>query len=225
MVDGIPNEATFIETRLALQSVAEHVLCPARHAATNRIGLRPAPGGFATPPFPHGDATRVVAVDGTELVVRDGDVERRAVLTTVGAAAQVVGIAPGAPTDVFTPTTPLDPDAPLQVDPDVAATFAAWWALVDEALATFAPEEPAQLWPEHFDLATTIDEVNYGGSPGDGSHQLPYLYIGPWSPPTPDGEFWNRPFGAAIAATEITSVEAAVSYFQEARRRLDAAPA
>ena len=49
-----------------------------------------------------------------------------------------------------------------------------------------------QLWPEHFDLATTIDEVNYGGSPGDDGHPLPYLYVGPWTPPEPDGGVLER---------------------------------
>jgi hypothetical protein len=226
MAPPTPSEARFIETRLALQSVAEHVVCAARHAATGRIGLRSAPGGFATPAFPNGDGQRVLAVDGTELVVRDGEVERRAMLTSVGAAAQVVGIVAGAPTEVFTPTTPLEPDAPLRIDADVAATFAAWWALVDEALAVFAAEqpegsvEPAQLWPEHFDLATTIDEVNYGGSPGDSSHELPYLYVGPWTPPEPDGDFWNRPFGAALPATEVTAVADALDFFREGQRRL-----
>ena len=36
------------------------------------------------------------------------------------------------------------------------------------------------LWPEHFDLAIDVDEVNYGVSPGDGYHGAPYAYVGPW---------------------------------------------
>lgn len=38
-------------TREAWHRLAEHVLSAARHAATGRIGLLPAPGGFATPEF------------------------------------------------------------------------------------------------------------------------------------------------------------------------------
>ena len=56
--------ATMVTTRLALQSLAEHVLSAARHRATGRIGLRAAPGGFATPPFPSDHGDRVLAVEG-----------------------------------------------------------------------------------------------------------------------------------------------------------------
>ena len=227
MTNTEPSESSFIETRSALQSVAEHVLCAARHQATGRIGLRPAPGGFTTPAFPSPMGERTLAVDGLDLVVSDDGGERRTPLRTVGAAAEFVGITPGAPTDVFTPTTALDLDAPLRIDPAAAAAFADWWLLVDQAITAFASEHrdespgAAQLWPEHFDLGIQVGEVNYGGSPGDASHQLPYLYVGPWSPPEQD-DFWNRPFGAAIAASEIPDVAAALDFFREARRRLDA---
>ena len=50
------------------------------------------------------------------------------------------------------------------------------------------------LWPEHFDVAVTEDEVNYGVSPGDDFHPLPYAYVGPWT--SRIGVFWNAPFGA-----------------------------
>ena len=50
------------------------------------------------------------------------------------------------------------------------------------------------LWPEHFDVAVTDAEVNYGVSPGDDFHPLPYAYVGPWT--SRIGEFWNAPFGA-----------------------------
>ena len=36
------------------------------------------------------------------------------------------------------------------------------------------------LWPEHFDVAVTDNEVNYGVSAGDDGHPLPYAYVGPW---------------------------------------------
>jgi hypothetical protein len=50
------------------------------------------------------------------------------------------------------------------------------------------------LWPEHFDVAVTEGEVNYGVSPGDDYHPMPYAYVGPWTQRT--GSFWNAPFGA-----------------------------
>lgn len=223
--EGLPPEATFIETRLALHSVAEHVLCAARHAATGRIGLRSAPDGFTTPPFPSPNGDRTVAVVGVDLVVRDDRGERRAPLTTVGAAAAAAEITPGAPTDLFTPTTPLAVDEPLAIDPVVAATLARWWHLTANAFTAFAAEqvgvspEPAQLWPEHFDLGGQVGEVNYGGSPGDSGHQMPYLYVGPWSPPEQD-DFWNRPFGALVASADVPDVAAALDFFREGQRRL-----
>ena len=221
-----PGEATLIETRLALQAVAEHVLCAARYRATGRIGLRSSPGGFTTPPFPSDHGDRTLAIDGRDLVATDDRGTERARLTTVHDAAVLAEIEPGAPAEVFTPTTALDPEAPLAVDDAAAAVLAGWWALVDEALAAFraehAAEEPAetQLWPEHFDLATSVGEVNYGGSPGDGGHPQPYLYVGPWSPPEPDGGFWNRPFGALVPATEVPDASTALAFFREARARL-----
>ena len=39
------------------------------------------------------------------------------------------------------------------------------------------------LWPEHFDVAVERGpegrRATYGGSPGDGQHALPYLYVAP----------------------------------------------
>jgi hypothetical protein len=224
MPDAPPHEPPIVRTRLAWQAVAEHVLSAARHAATGRIGLRPAPGGFATPAYPSGHGERTLAVAGNELVRTDDRGEVRAPLTTVADAARLAEVAAGAPRSVYTPATPLLPDEPLFVDPGSAAVLADWWALVDEALGRFAaahahegPTE-AQLWPEHFDLGLSLGEVNYGGSPGDGGDPLPYLYVGPWSP-RPHDVFWNRSFGAAIAAAEIGGVDEAVAFLEEGRRR------
>ena len=50
-----PNTIDLTTTRLALQRLAVHVLARRRHAVTGRFGLRPAPGGLATPAF--GDET------------------------------------------------------------------------------------------------------------------------------------------------------------------------
>ena len=41
----------FIATRASLHTLAEHVLAPARHRVTGRIGLRATEGGFGAPPF------------------------------------------------------------------------------------------------------------------------------------------------------------------------------
>ena len=212
-------------TRVALQSVAEHVLSAALHAATGRIGLRRTPGGFGTPVFDRDGQPTQIVVDGTELEVRIGDQRRRAPLTTLRAAGELAGIEPGAPVDVYTPATPLVLDAVLAVDRAQAQVLADWFALVDDALEGLrreaADQDPAitQLWPEHFDLATTIDEVNYGGSPGDEAHDLPYLYVGPWKPPPTDA-FWNEPFGASCSSAHVVTVHDALAFFQRGRELL-----
>jgi hypothetical protein len=217
-------------TRAALHAVAEHVLSPALHRATGRIGLRTTPGGFGTPWFPAGDGERQVRIDGTALVVaeRDGSereaAERRGPLRTVGEAATFARIAPGAPAGVYPPVTPLEPDRRLALDPVAAGLIHEWFDLTGRALDAFrrthVVDEPsiAQLWPEHFDLAISMAEVNYGGSPGDDGHAGPYLYVGPWRLDGRDDAFWNEPFGASLAYDQVRTVDDAVAFFTSGRR-------
>jgi len=213
-------------TRRCLHAVAEHVLGAALHAATGHIGLRATPGGFGTPVF-DGPVDRCqLRVDGTELVVTEGATERRAELTTIRAAAELAGIVPGAPADVYQPATPLDLDVPLHIDDGAAHRLAGLFDQVGTALEQLrarhgdetAPE--AQLWPEHFDLALTLDEVNYGGSPGDDGHPEPYLYVGPWTRPADDDPFWNEPFGASVEAGPDVDAATALTFFESGRTRL-----
>ena len=89
-------------------------------------------------------------------------------------------------------------------------------ALGDEALRAFAPDEEPVLWPEHFDVGITVDEVNYGVSPGDGFHAEPYAYVGPWQVPAAD-DFWDAPFGAARALDSLGTAEAVQRFFEEGR--------
>lgn len=219
----VPDDA-LATTRASLQALAEHVASKARYVATGRIGLQVTPQGIVTPPFPSPlieGADRRIIITGTHVEVIDGDRENRGTITTIRAAAELVGIEAGAPTDVFTPRTPLDLDAPLVTDEAAAARIIAWYLMTNEALealrAENAEHEPSivQLWPEHFDLACSIGEVNYGGSPGDDGIPQPYLYVGPWSPPPPDGDFWTHPFGAARTADHIASAADAVAFFRE----------
>ncbi len=216
-----------VSTRLGLQSVAEQVLAPAQYAASGHIGLRAAPGGIATPWFDTDAGARRVRIEGLDLVVEQGDHDQRARLTTVAAAAELVGVAPGVPAGLYSPARPLVPDLTLELDPGAAGRLADFYAAVDEALGAFGREhhaDEAQLWPEHFDLALTVDQVNYGGSPGDAEHPEPYLYVGPWSPPPPDGDFWNEPFGATRPAPAGMTAAAAESFFRQGRSRLAGRP-
>jgi hypothetical protein len=127
---------------------------------------------------------------------------------------------------LYRPVTPLVLDAPLRIDRAAAMRLAEWYQLVARALDALCREladerpVPVQLWPEHFDLATTIAGVNYGGSPGDGGHPLPYLYVGPQQPPAVGGGFWNEPFGASRPASGVADERDALAFFLDGRRRL-----
>ena len=91
-------------------------------------------------------------------------------------------------------------------------------ALGQEALLAFAPAEAPVLWPEHFDVAIRVDEVNYGVSPGDGFSAEPYAYVGVAAAPAGDA-FWNAPFGAAVPLRELPGVAAVSGFFTAGRER------
>jgi hypothetical protein len=217
----LPTPADLTETRRSWHRVAEHVLAAGQFASAGTIRLRAWPGGVAT----------VVGVDGVqlavvadELVVVDGDAVRSSRLTTLRDAAAFSGVTPGL-RDSYPPATSDDLDEPLRIDTAAARTLAAWFALGDEALRRFADElgRPAEpvLWPEHFDLGITLDDVNYGVSPGDEQRPEPYLYVGPHEgPPADDPAFWNAPFGAAVGAEHISTPQDAVAFFSEGRARV-----
>jgi hypothetical protein len=215
---------TLRTTRGSLHAVAEHVMAASQYARKRRLGLRQATGGFATQSYVVDGVERRVAVVGTELLVRDdvgGEAaELRVPITSLRAAGGLAGGPLGMPSDAYRPSPMPDPDGDLAVDPGVASLFANFLARVQAALTVFAAELVAegpseiQLWPEHFDLAATISEVTYGGSPGDAEHDRPYLYVGPFEPP-PRGGFWNEPFGASRDWLEIDGVEGALRFFRE----------
>lgn len=207
----------------SLHAVAEHVVAAALYAETGRIGLRVSPGGFSTPPFGAGRTVGVVEVD---IVVTSPTGTRRAPLTTLGQAAQVADVTPGAPAEVYPPVTPNDPDAPLVVDPVSARAIAAWHALGDDALrqwaTVLAPAAPAQptLWPEHFDVAIEVDAITYGASPGDDYSDHPYLYVSAAVERRSSDAFWNAPFGAALPWDDVSGPPDAVRFFQAGHRHL-----
>lgn len=196
----ITDRDVLVRTRHSWHAVAEHVLAPARHRAEGRIGLRVTEGGFGTPELPSGVIARVA---GNALVVTGPDQTSTTPLTTVAAACAVLGIEPGAPLDVYTPTTPLEPEAALMIDDGAAGLLAAWFTLgwtTLEGLVSDASESdgasPPTLWPEHFDAATELGQEargtrgGFGVSPGDDAHPEPYLYVTHWADVRSD-PFWN----------------------------------
>lgn len=221
-------------TRRSLHAVGEHVLGAALYRGRHRIGLRQFTGGFATQNYLYIRAGAAVErramVVGTEVVVRDDDlaggtIEDRAPITTLAVAARLVDVEPGMPADMYTPEPMPDPDEELVVDAEAAALLAELTAIGYAALvilcAHFVDESPdeIQLWPEHFDLATSFAEINFGLSPGDTDHPWPYFYVGPRTPPAPD-DFWNEPFGASLEVREVPTVDEVLSFFGEGHGRL-----
>src|SRR5438045_2062001 len=154
MSEPVPHTA-----RRALHGVAELVLAGPQYRRSGTIRLRPAPGGFGTVAEPD------LRIDGAFLVAGG----HRLLLSGTSARelAEAAGVEVGAP-GIYSDGSGVGPDDPIDVDEGAAARLAACYSRGDEGLRAFAPDETPVLWPEHFDLGITIDEVNYGVSPGDG---------------------------------------------------------
>jgi hypothetical protein len=209
-----PLPASFVATRNGMHALAEHVLAPARHRIDGHIGLVPAPGGFGTPTLGDGERVRV---DGIELVYERPGTTTRVGITTLGTAAQFVGVPLGLPDGVYTPSTPCAPELPIASDVEAAHALTAWIAFGDALLIelreTYAAHDPSgtTLWPEHFDLACDLGDktagvrATYGASPGDEVIGQPYLYVGPWEPSRRTGKLATHPFGAAITYDELSA--------------------
>jgi hypothetical protein len=205
-------------TRRAWHGVAELVLAGPQYRRSGTIRLRVVPGGFATVREPD------LRVEGTELVAAE-----RLPLDGRGCAdlAAAAGVDVGVPEGLYHDHSGVPPEEPLRVDPAAAAHLAACFAAGDTALravaATAGADVTPVLWPEHFDLGITMDEVNYGLSPGDGYLGEPYAYVGPWK--ARRGEFWNAPFGAARTVRELPTAEALTRFYATGRERAATDPA
>jgi len=197
-----------VATRTALHGAAELLLAGPQYDVSDTVRLRVLPDGIATRLAPD---LRLV---GSELIAPGG---RTSLTGTFAEAAARVGLVARRLDDVYSDGPGLTPDDRVEVDPTHVSTVWAALASGDAALRAFAPEHDPILWPEHFDVAITVDEVNYGVSPGDGFHPTPYAYVGPWTPRT--GAFWNQPFGAARPLTSLPDATAVAEFFAEGRDR------
>jgi hypothetical protein len=202
------DQQTLELSRRALHGLAELVLAGPQYARSQDIRLRVTPGGFATVTEPD------VRIDGVELVTSGG---RLPLSGTFAELATAAGLEARALRDVYHDGPDVSADEPILVDPGAAAVIAAAFAQGDAAMRAFAPAAEPVLWPEHFDVGITIDEVNYGVSPGDSHVVAPYAYVGPWSPR--DGGFWNMPFGAARPLSQLLDVDAVEQFFRKGARR------
>jgi hypothetical protein len=199
-----------ISTRRSLHAVGELVLAGPQHEATGEISLRSVPGGFATT---HTPDLRVV---GTEVVGEAATVAINGHTPETLAAA--LGVVATGMADLYPDGSGFALDDPLDVDEEGAADVAAAFAAGDAALRALAPDETPILWPEHFDIGISVEEVNYGVSGGDSYVAVPYAYVGPWSPP-PQDDYWNAPFGRALPVSEIDDL---LEFFTRGRQRATA---
>lgn len=228
-------------TRADLHRLCAHILARRRYDVSGHFGLRASPGGLATPAY--GDEPEVMRLDGTALVREVGAAVSSTPVSgvTLRELAAFAGVDIEAPFSVGEATPPVGAtDDPIELD-EVALTGLYQWfdlgsrALDDVLCELGAAAEPAtvQLWPEHFDLGTSVavggdgGRVNLGFSAGDSFSDEPYVYVGPWGPDRPgDAAFWNVPFGALRTRSDVeaASGEAAVvaaAFIREGLTRLD----
>ncbi len=198
------NSQTLEHTRLALHGVAELVLAGPQYAASRQIRLQVTEGGFGTVTSPE------LRVDGLELVTPTA---RLPLGGTFAGLARAAGVEARPLGDVYAGGPDLVPADPIVLEPGAAAEVLDALARGDAALGAFAPELDPVLWPEHFDVAITRNEVNYGVSPGDGHLAEPYAYVGPWAARV--GPFWNVEFGAARLLGELEGHQALLDFFQQ----------
>jgi hypothetical protein len=229
---------TFNRTRDALHQVAFFVLGPFRYRAVGRMGLQAAPGGFGTPEFDG----RLARVEGATLVFEQTDQVASQSITTVRAAAEFVGTEYEVNwyQDFRDPLTPINPDLPLGVDDAAARALGQWFHFGFEVLELLRLEgdgdaSEVQLWPEHFDPATELGSeeegrrASYGASPGDGSHDEPYIYVSPWGDVDRSNPYWNdQSFGGSsisysLLASSEDPTQAALEFLLDGYRILHGA--
>ena len=196
-------------TRRSLHGVAELVLAGPQYRATGKLRLSVVPGGFACTLSPR------LRVDGARVASAAG------VTAGIGgrsprALGAELGVVAGRPEGVYDGGSGVDPDETLVVDSDQAGVITGALALGHDALVAFAPGESPVLWPEHFDVAIRVQDMNFGVSPGDGFSAAPYAYVGVAAVPAGD-RFWNAPFGAAVPLRELPDTAAVATFFAEGR--------
>lgn len=200
---------THTRTRTSLHGVAEALLAGPQFERSGTIRLRVLQGGFATVAEP------MLRVAGDQVVSADG--HRVPLSGSFAAVAEAIGV-PFTKPDIYGDHSPMTEDDDVEVDGMAAARIAAWFERGRQALTTVARAQAPVLWPEHFDLAVTVDEVNLGVSPGDGFSSEPYAYVGPWdfdpdAEPYSDSPFWSAPFGAVLRIDAAPDANALARFF------------
>jgi hypothetical protein len=201
------------QTRTVLGAVAELLLAGPQYAASGTIRLRAVPGGIATVAAPD------VRLEGGEVVGPGG---RHPLAGTYAELAAAVGVVPRRLDDVYGDHADVALGDAIEADAARLVVLLEALSLGDAALRSFAPAADPVLWPEHLDVAVTLDEVGFGVSPGDSHLPEPYAYVGPWKPRR--GRFWDQPFGAARGLSDLHGVDDVVTFFREGAERAASDP-
>ena len=216
------NDSVRLATRQGLHAVAEQIIAGHQYRTIGTIRLSVRPNGFTSRPLP--GVPSLLAVDGTDLIVDDA---RIPIAGRLGELAAAAGVECRGPEGVYELSADVGPTEVVTIHPGAAADLQGAWVLGDAVLRAFGSlhatggAEPV-LWPEHLDVAITVDEVNYGVSPGDAAIGEPYAYVGPHHLRT--GSFWNAPWGAALPL-EGVAAPALRAFFEEGRTRVATDPA
>ena len=221
-------------TRDELHRIAAHVLGRRRYAVSGHFGLRASPGGIGTPAF--GPEPETLRVTPACLVREVGNESRGLALAgaTLAALAAFVGTDLGGEFSAGADMPETGPiDEPLELDATELADLFSWfdlgWRVLDEVMAERTGEcatATIQLWPEHFDVGTSLafgagDGVNLGFSPGDGISDEAYIYVGPWSEVRPGpSSYWNAPFGAILPRSRVQGADDGVTFIRTGLDRL-----
>jgi hypothetical protein len=200
--------SSYATTRHNLHGLAELVLAGPRYTTGGSMRLRAGVDGIRTWDDPP------VRLSGGELI---GEAQRVPVNgMTFADAAAAIGLSAHPLDDVYHDGPHVRPDEVISLVPGDVAVVEEALARGDAALRGLASSSEPILWPEHFDVAITLDDVNFGVSPGDAHHERPYAYVGPHHLRT--GAFWNEPFGASRPLEDLADVAAIVAFFHEGAR-------
>jgi hypothetical protein len=207
------DQQTLESTRRSLHGIAELVLAGPQHRCSDTVRLRATRGGFGTVAAPD------LRVERLEIVTPTGRVP---IAGTFASLAGAAGVEARSLREVYAGGPDVSPQDEVVLDPGAVDVLLDAFADGDAALRSFAPDQQPVLWPEHFDIAISVAEVNYGVSPGDGRLGEPYAYVGPWTPRR--GDFWNAPFGATRLVRDLPDVGLLVEFFRTGERQAAADP-
>jgi len=195
-------------TRTSLHGMAELLMAGPQYAASGTIRLRVVPGGIATV----ADPDLRLEADGLE-----GPKGRQPLRGSYAELGTAVGVTPRRLDDVYSDRSGVVPEDAIELDRDDLVSLLDALEVGDTALRSFAPGAEPVLWPEHLDVAITLDEVTFGLSPGDALLPTPYAYVGPWE--RRSGPFWDQPFGAARTLSGVAGVDGVAAFFREGAER------